>query len=99
MNWENLFSMRAWWTVGVGGCTAGALFVALIALLIPGVGYREMPEWLVSTSVIFFVALFAVAVFGGSPLRCPACGSRIKIGFDTCPRCGASADDSGDFDG
>jgi zinc-ribbon domain len=38
------------------------------------------------------LAILAVLAYtvGGMKLRCPRCGTRIKLGYNTCRNCGAT---------
>ncbi len=76
MNWTALFSLRVWW----GAVLVGFLVCILPALLWPPLGTAA------------FVAGFGWTMHfqltQGTPLRCPHCLKRVKVGAATCRFCG-----------
>jgi hypothetical protein len=76
VNWGALFSLRVWF---------GAVFVGLLAAILPAL------LWPPLGTVAFVLAFGWVMYFQvtqGTPLRCPFCRKRVKIGATACHHCG-----------
>jgi hypothetical protein len=76
MNWGALFSLRVWF---------GAVLVGLIATILPALLWP--PLGTVAFCLAFGWTMY-YQVTQGTPLRCPYCRKRVKIGATACHHCG-----------
>lgn len=76
MNWSALSSLRIWW---------GAILVGLLACILPGLLWP--PLGTLAFLLAFAWVMYYQLALSPTPLRCPRCRKRIKIGATACSHC------------